>query len=210
MVGRIETALRSKNFTLAKLNNELQSMAMIRALPFKYEGFVSALMLKDTLDKAIILSAFQNEEILCAGRISSALSTAMHTGSVPSTSSSMSAPLSLFSTAAAALIALLCDFCGRSGHTIHKCFKFAKAKKDVQDAAAAQKKARSGSGRTNQTSGSSQTSQDPSAVQKFAGSASLRSSDPSSLLSPLILNADIRWNAHRGHFSYDPPPSLVP
>ena len=55
--------LRPKDFDLSTMDDELQSMALIRALPEAYSSFVDALLLKDKLDKATILHAFQNHEI---------------------------------------------------------------------------------------------------------------------------------------------------
>ena len=46
-----------KSFTLSELNDELQSMALIRALPDVYNAFINALLLKDKLNKATILNA---------------------------------------------------------------------------------------------------------------------------------------------------------
>ena len=89
LVARIESTMRRIQelcpdaFDLAKLDDELQSMAMIRALPAEYQSFVSALMLKNTLDKAIILSAFQNKDILRSGHSNSVLSARAASASTP-------------------------------------------------------------------------------------------------------------------------------
>ena len=45
--------LRSANFTIAKLDAELQCMALIRSLPEKYQHLSTSLLLKDGLDKSI-------------------------------------------------------------------------------------------------------------------------------------------------------------
>ncbi|KZT18336.1 hypothetical protein NEOLEDRAFT_1080519, partial [Neolentinus lepideus HHB14362 ss-1] len=55
-------ALRPKDFTIESLDNDLASMALIRALPAEYNNFVSSLLLLDSLDLSKLQSAFQNEE----------------------------------------------------------------------------------------------------------------------------------------------------
>ena len=46
--------LQSSAFTLDKLDDELGPMALIRTLPDNYNLFVSSLLLKDGLDKAVV------------------------------------------------------------------------------------------------------------------------------------------------------------
>ncbi|KZT20734.1 hypothetical protein NEOLEDRAFT_1036437, partial [Neolentinus lepideus HHB14362 ss-1] len=62
-------ALRPKDFTIESLDNDLASMALIRALPpsslilpSEYNNFVSSLLLLDSLDLSKLQSTFQNEE----------------------------------------------------------------------------------------------------------------------------------------------------
>ncbi|KAF9470543.1 hypothetical protein BDN70DRAFT_939614 [Pholiota conissans] len=55
--------LHPADFNLKKLDDELTSMAMIRALPEEYSTFASSLLLLDKLDKASIQSAFFTEGI---------------------------------------------------------------------------------------------------------------------------------------------------
>jgi hypothetical protein len=55
-------ALRPPQFTLQNLDEELLCMALIRVLPAEYNGFVSSLLLLDSLDVDKLKSAFQNEE----------------------------------------------------------------------------------------------------------------------------------------------------
>ena len=55
--------LRSAGFTLEKLDEELQCMAMIRALPEEYRHLSSSLLLVDKLDKATIFEAFRSVEL---------------------------------------------------------------------------------------------------------------------------------------------------
>ena len=54
--------LRSIGFTLDKLDDELASMTLIRALPDDYNSFVSSLLLKDDLDKMTVQNAFVRED----------------------------------------------------------------------------------------------------------------------------------------------------
>src|SRR6202023_2594464 len=69
MAVRIEQAmgniknLRPKDFTIEKLDDELQCMALIRALPEQYSHFSTSLLLLDSLDKDKILQAFRSEEL---------------------------------------------------------------------------------------------------------------------------------------------------
>ncbi|KAF8813568.1 hypothetical protein BYT27DRAFT_7219966 [Phlegmacium glaucopus] len=51
--------LRPSGFDLKQLDDELASMAMIRALPDEYSAFTSSLLLLDKLDKATIHQAFK-------------------------------------------------------------------------------------------------------------------------------------------------------
>jgi gag-polypeptide of LTR copia-type/Integrase core domain/GAG-pre-integrase domain len=61
-VGNIKN-LRPKDFTIDKLDDELQCMALIRALPEEYSHFSTSLLLLDSLDKDKILQAFRSEEL---------------------------------------------------------------------------------------------------------------------------------------------------
>ena len=61
-VGNIKN-LRPKGFTIEKLDEELQCMALIRALPEEYSHFSTSLLLLDSLDKDKILQAFRSEEL---------------------------------------------------------------------------------------------------------------------------------------------------
>src|SRR6267154_979739 len=55
--------LRPVGFTIEQLDEELQCMALIRALPEEYRHLSSTLLLADKLDKATILQAFRSEEL---------------------------------------------------------------------------------------------------------------------------------------------------
>ena len=55
--------LRPADFTIAKLDVELQCMALIRSLPEEYQHLSTSLLLKDELDKSTILNAFRSDEL---------------------------------------------------------------------------------------------------------------------------------------------------
>ena len=75
MAVRIEQAmgniknLHPKDFTIEKLDDELQCMALIRALPEEYSHFSTSLLLLDSLDKNKILQAFHSEELNCTRQV---------------------------------------------------------------------------------------------------------------------------------------------
>jgi hypothetical protein len=50
--------LRPADFTIDKLDAELQCMVLIRSLPEEYHHLSTSLLLKDQLDKSTILQAF--------------------------------------------------------------------------------------------------------------------------------------------------------
>ncbi|KAF8226815.1 hypothetical protein L208DRAFT_344995 [Tricholoma matsutake] len=102
-------------FTLDDLDNELHSMALIRALPNEYSSFVSSLMLIDNLDRSTIHEAFRNEQLNC--ECHSGFSSDSTSGTALATSS---------------VIGLLCDFCRFKGHTLPQCRKFLAAKMEAR------------------------------------------------------------------------------
>lgn len=55
--------LQLKDFTLDPLDGELQCMVFIRALPDKFNSFVSTLMIIDKLRKVDLVAAFHTEEV---------------------------------------------------------------------------------------------------------------------------------------------------
>ena len=59
---------RPEGFTLEMLDQELECMALVRALPQEYNAFVSSLLLLDSLDLTKLRSAFQSEELQCSAR----------------------------------------------------------------------------------------------------------------------------------------------
>lgn len=68
LVNRIEAAmqkyknLRPADFTIDQMDDELNSMAMVRSLPEEYSTFASTLLLLDKLDKSVLQQAFHTEE----------------------------------------------------------------------------------------------------------------------------------------------------
>jgi len=56
-------------FTLDKLDDELASMTLIRALPNDYNSFISSLLLKDDLDKVAVQNVFVHEDNKCKRRL---------------------------------------------------------------------------------------------------------------------------------------------
>ncbi|PPQ90075.1 hypothetical protein CVT25_012024 [Psilocybe cyanescens] len=76
LINRVEQAvlliqqLRPKDFDLTKLDEELASLTLIRALPNEYNAFALSLLLLDKLDKAIIHQAFVTENIQLCRRAS--------------------------------------------------------------------------------------------------------------------------------------------
>lgn len=117
LMNRVDTAirriqdLRPNDFDLAKLDEELASMAMIRALPDEFSNFASSLLLMDKLDKATIQQAFVTEESQRRHRASEA----------PAVASALAASV------------LKCLFCLMTGHTMDKCHRFLKMQKDAQE-----------------------------------------------------------------------------
>lgn len=55
--------LRPTGFDIDKLDNELQCMALIRALPEEFAMFASTLMITNKLEKKDLVTAFHTEEI---------------------------------------------------------------------------------------------------------------------------------------------------
>lgn len=207
LINRVEDSvksirdLRPKDFTLDKLDEELASMALIRALPSEeFSSFTSSLLLMDKLDKTAVHQAFVTEDIQRRRRVQDAgtTSTAFSARSQPPPSSRK------------------CDFCLKTGHTQDKCWAFEAAQKKAQADAVEEKASGGGKRRWNRAKRAQEVHSDaPSApstagahqAQEFAGNASSSSLSPSS---PLQLDADFQWLADTGgHFSYDPTSSLV-
>jgi transposase InsO family protein len=159
--------LRPADFTLEKLDEELLSMAMIRALPSDYANFVSSILLMDKLDKDTIIQAFQNEENQRTHR---------------SETESGAADKVL---AASTLQELICEFCHLKNHLMKDCFKYEKAKKEARKPRP--KKAAN-------TTAAQATAHDN--VKEFAGKVSFRSTTPSTPEINLDWNADTGATSH--------------
>ena len=176
--------LRPTGFTPTKLDDELQSMALVRALPESYTSFIDALLLKDDLDKDKIIDAFQTLEI---------------TRSQSSSSLPLSTALSASSAASANVE---CEFCGIPRHTMAQCFKYQRAQKEARKPRSERKE------RANKAADNASTSAASSSTSnatEFAGSASLRPPRAEDPLSPLQLDADVHWNADTGATSHMTP-----
>ncbi|GBE78927.1 predicted protein [Sparassis crispa] len=171
--------LRPNDFNLTKLDEELTSMAMIRALPVEeYGAFTSALLQRDILSKDVVTQAFVTEEINRRHR----------------TTSSPKADQALTTASSSQLT---CDFCEGKGHTQSNCYAFQNASKKAKEN---HKERRSKCGnKANATAAATQntTQVDPTTVTESAGKASL--SDP------LQLDADFNWNADTGATSHMTP-----
>jgi hypothetical protein len=135
LMVRIDQAMQNiynlcpPQFTLADLDDELQSMAMIRSLSADYQSFRSSLMLLDQIDKHTLQEAFKNEEIqhLQAQNLApTAPAQALAISNSPAALASHPKP------------PFNCNFCGCKGHTMQRCHQFAKAKKLAQQKAAEQ------------------------------------------------------------------------
>ena len=90
-------ALRPSDFDIAKLDDELVLMALIRALPAEYNALRQTLLLDDSLTLEKLQETFVALE------------------NQPGASST----IPVLSQVASAI---LCGFCGRSGHSEEQCF----------------------------------------------------------------------------------------
>ena len=125
--------LRTPEFSIENLDEELQCMAMIRALPDEYRHLSSSLLLMDKLDKTIILQAFRSDE-LNRQRQAESVNLAKGNGGKgqkpwiakdKGEGQKRSGENKAENTT--------CFLCGKKGHWIHKCpeFKDLKAKRDA-------------------------------------------------------------------------------
>ena len=127
--GRVANAvrtirdLRPSSFTLEKMEEELECMALIRALPDEYSAFSSSLMLVDDLKKTTVLEAFKNEEANQKRRADTdpIASSAM---SISSSSPSNRSAQHNAKNGPGKRSKLICDFCHRAGHSKQRCFKY--------------------------------------------------------------------------------------
>ena len=124
--------LRTPGFTIENLDEELQCMAMIRALPDEYRHLSSSLLLLDKLDKTTILQAFRSEE-LNRQRQAESVNLAKGSGGRNQkqgvTKDRAEGQRKPWENRAENSI---CALCGKKGHWIQKCpeLKDVKAKRD--------------------------------------------------------------------------------
>jgi hypothetical protein len=182
-MGHIQE-LRPSGFDIKKLDEEIQLMAMLRALPCaKFSDFTSSLMRNEKLDLAIASAAFHVEQVerdavhgpLLMPAGDAALFTSSSSGSKPSTSKDT-----------------LCIVCNRGNHPLEKCYDVIKAK-ELQ---AERQKTYNKDQRARRAAGTGATA--PPVVEA-ALAASLRSSTPSRSL------ADAHWIADTGATSHMTP-----
>ncbi len=207
LMTRIEEAmiqvknLRPSSFTLDDLDNELVSMAMIRALPSEFDSFASSLQLLDKLEKSKLQEAFIGED-LC--RQHSFITTSPQLISLASHTSPNSSTT-------------ICSFCSLPGHLQSSCYRFKAAQAEATKEALEKRQKRKEKGRGGpRTSQAAQAAHTPlpasttstpnsSEVVEFAGNASTRLPDPSDPLSPLELDAHVDWTADTGATSHMTP-----
>lgn len=113
-IQRLRPQDSSKPYSLADLDAELVSMAMIRALGDDYAQFASSLILLKSLDKKELKAAFLAEETQRRRRADALGASSGDSALVSATG----APPSSCKCGANAV----CDFCEKAGHCVHKCF----------------------------------------------------------------------------------------
>ncbi|KAF7760482.1 hypothetical protein Agabi119p4_11158 [Agaricus bisporus var. burnettii] len=184
LINRVESSkqkikeLRPSSFTLEQLDDELASMALIRALPDEFSGFTSSLLLMDKLDKTTVHQAFVTEDLQRRKRAQDASGSSQ----------------ALAARSGSQFATKTCDFCGREGHKFAECKTFERAKSQAQEDA---QKPRTPS---------TQTPEKAQRVTEFAGNASTPYPSPSPLPStPLQLDADFHWLADTGATSHMTP-----
>jgi hypothetical protein len=181
-MGRIQELRPATDFDIVNLDEELQLMAMLRALPrAEYGDFTSSLMRTEKLTLTHAKAAFHIEETernaVQGPLIAPAGNAAMFTSS-SSTSSKASTSKDV-----------LCIICNRGNHPLEKCFDLIKAK----ELRAERQKSYNKDQRARCAAGTPATAP---AVVEAALAASLRSSTPSGSL------ADAHWIADTGATSH--------
>ncbi|EPS99842.1 hypothetical protein FOMPIDRAFT_1024009 [Fomitopsis schrenkii] len=133
-------ALRPDDFDIAKLDDELVLMALIRALPSEYTSLRQTLL----LDESLTLEKLQETFIALENQ----------PGASPA--------IPILSQVASAI---LCGFCGRSGHSEDQCFSKRDASAKAKERASQRTQFRSGKGKPKEASKETQeTTQETAAV----------------------------------------------
>jgi transposase InsO family protein len=117
--------LRPKDFKIETLDEELQCMAMIRALPEEYRHLSSSLLLMPKLDKATILQAFRSEELNRQRQIES-----LNSAKAGGAKKWEKRPQKTSTTKST------CFYCKKEGHWVQDCLKL---KEKIQKIEAAEK-----------------------------------------------------------------------
>ena len=165
--------LRPSSFTIADLDDELASMAMIRALGPEYKNFVDSLILLPQLDRKTLLEAFSNHD----------------------TTNSQHFKLSTHSASIAAPLhdpkSNTCTFCGSTGHIMRECRKFT----------AASTRAKSERGKGNKGKKPAQQQQQANQADNTLDSTTVESAGNASLFSDSTsssINSVTDWNTDTG------------
>ena len=162
--------LRSSSFTIETLDEELQCMALIRALPEEYRHLSSSLLLMDKMDKDVILQAFRSEE-QNRQRHTETVNQAKANGQKGSRSSKT--PLKADTH---------CYFCKKKGHWTDTCPEL----KELKELKREKDKSK--------TEGASKAAEKAEAVTEFAGKASAVSEHEANSTSSNVFH----WNTDSG------------
>ena len=194
LVNRVQAAaqhvkdVRTKDFSLTTLDDDLAAMTLIRALPAEYQSFVSSLVLLPSFDYAAVKESFYLEE---QNRIARDLdnptlaSAAIHSPASTSVS---------------------CSFCGLPGHLQEKCFRYQTALLNAKQEVHNRKKNKKSKPQR------AQEAQEIANAAEFAGNASSHSSstDPPTMSD---WNADTGATSHmtpHRHWFHTYKPHIVP
>lgn len=172
--------LRPTSFEIDTLDQELQCMTLIRALPESYDNFVTSLILNasDSLKIDELQSAFAAEERQRQTRQSSSTS-----------------PTAFLAQSKSK--AVHCDFCDTPGHIQEKCYSFIRAQKSAKEWRAKKKAAKSNGATVSKEEGNSAT------IVEVAGNASALSSAEHSAWLASSTSSD--WNTDTGASSHMTP-----
>ncbi len=179
LVGRVSRAmqdikaLRPEKFTINQLDDELQSMALIRALPSDFDNFVSSILLLHSLSLDKLVAAFHTEETQRRSRDTASVT------SFKAAAAKVQAALVVPSNA-------VCTWCTNPGHTENQCFSKKKAQERAVQRAQEHQTTRGGK------KGKEAKAEKSSIAEETASQASI---DP---LSPASSN----WNTDTGTSSH--------